>query len=122
MATDNVFQRLRRTFRTYRTTGSLASESSGSLSQMSSLKSASWLGLSSQTHQTHPLNPLPMEFVTNGPKFLALDCTGAQPTPRSGHVAVIDGQGVYLYVFGGYHEARYVLFRHRCKHSWRMCC
>jgi hypothetical protein len=53
-----------------------------------------------------------MEFVTNGPKFLALDCTGAQPTPRSGHVAVIDGQGVYLYVFGGYHEAKYVLFVH----------
>lgn len=52
------------------------------------------------------LPPIPIDLITNMPKFNAIECTGDMPTPRSGHIAVIDRPGVNMYIFGGYHDGR----------------
>lgn len=54
----------------------------------------------------HAMPPMPVELPTNSPKFSPLGCSGDIPSPRSGHTALIDRHGAYMYVFGGYHDGR----------------
>ncbi|KNC85165.1 hypothetical protein SARC_02657 [Sphaeroforma arctica JP610] len=48
----------------------------------------------------------PIELVTSQPRLSPLECRGLIPSPRSGHIAVCDLSGTFLYVFGGYHDQR----------------
>eukprot|EP00122_Pirum_gemmata_P011905 Pgem_evm1s11041 len=45
-----------------------------------------------------------IELLTNKPNFFALDVRGDVPTPRSGHISIVDEDNAYLHVFGGYHD------------------